>query len=181
VKTEDDPMYMDPPPPFDRSAAATVALERTVTEPEDFEGIVLRFGVWYGPGTTYASDGYTAAEVRRRRFPIVGNGEGVFSFIHIDDVASATILTLDRGSPGIYNIVDDEPAPVREWLPAYAEALGAKPPRRLPRWLARLFVGPFAARMMTELRGASNAKARRELGWSPRYPTWREGFREALG
>ena len=117
-----------------------------------------------------------AEQVRRRRFPIVGRGEGMFSFIHMEDAASATVAAVDRGAPGIYNVVDDEPAPLREWLPVYAEALGAKPPRRVPTWLARLSAGPFAVIMATELRGASNAKAKRELGWQPRYPSWREGF-----
>jgi 2-alkyl-3-oxoalkanoate reductase len=181
VKSEDDALYLDAPPPFDRSIAACVALERSVTGTAQLDGIVLRFGFWYGPGTAFASDGSIAALVRRRRYPVVGDGEGVFSFIHLDDVASATILTLDRGSPGIYNIVDDEPAPVREWLPAYAEALGAPPPRRVPAWLARLLAGRFAVYSATHLRGASNAKARRELGWNPGCESWREGFREALG
>ena len=181
VKSEDDPIFRDAPPPFDRSAAASEALERAVIETGPFEGLVLRFGFWYGPGTTFATDGYTAREVRRRRFPIVGSGEGVYSFIHIDDVASATIAALDRGSAGVYNVVDDEPAPMREWLPVFASTLDAKPPRRVPRWVVRLLVGRFPAYMMTELRGASNAKARRELDWSPRYPSWRQGFREALG
>jgi nucleoside-diphosphate-sugar epimerase len=180
VKREDNPLYMDPPPPFDRSAAATVALERAVTRTDGLEGVVLRFGFWYGRGTTFASDGYTAREVGRRRYPIVGNGGGVFSFVHIDDVVAATISALDAPT-GTYNLTDDEPSPVREWLPVYADALGAPPPRRIPRWLARLFVGRFPAYMMTELRGASNEKAKRELGWTPRHPTWRRGFREAMG
>jgi len=181
ARSEEDPVNADAPPPFDKSVAATVAMERATTETEGLEGLVLRFGFWYGPGTSFAADGYTAREVRRRRYPIVGQGTGVFSFAHVDDVASATMAALDRGEPGIYNVTDDEPAPMREWLPVYAQALDAKPPRRVPRWVARMFVGPFIAFMATELRGASNAKAKRELGWTPRYPSWRQGFREALG
>ena len=180
IKVESDPLYHAAPPPFDESAAALVALERATTETEGIEGVVLRFGWWYGPGTTYASDGYVARMVRRRRFPIVGGGGGMFSFAHVDDVASATIIALGDVPPGVYNLVDDEPAPVREWLPAYAEALGAPPPRRAPTWLASLIAGRSATFMMEKLRGASNAKARRELGWAPRYPSWRQGFREAL-
>src|SRR6185312_13187500 len=121
-------------------------------------------------------DGSVAEQVRRRRFPIVGNGRGTFSFIHTEDAASATVAAVDRGEPGIYNVVDDEPAAGRDWLPVYAEALGAKPPRRVPTWLARIVAGRFAVMMATELRGASNAKAKRELGWEPRYPSWRTGF-----
>jgi nucleoside-diphosphate-sugar epimerase len=174
-------LFTDAPPPFDRSIRIQGEMDRRVVGAEGLEGIVLRFGQWYGPGTTYASDGYMANEVRRRRFPIVGPGTGVFSFVHIDDVVEATIAALERGSAGIYNVCDDEPAPLREWLPVYAEALGTKPPRRVPRWLARLAAGKFATLMTTELRGASNAKAKRELGWTPRHPSWRQGFREALG
>jgi nucleoside-diphosphate-sugar epimerase len=144
------------------------------------EGLVLRYGQFYGPGTYYAPDGSMAEQVRRRRFPIVGRGDGVFSFIHLDDAASATIAAVEHGSPGVYNVVDNEPAPLREWLPVYAEALGAKSPFRVPTFLARLVAGSFAAIMATQLRGASNAKAKRELGWEPRYASWRQGFREAL-
>ena len=150
-------------------------------EATGIDGLVLRYGQFYGPGTYYASDGSVAEQVRRRRFPIVGGGRGTFSFIHVEDAASATVAAVDRGAPGIYNVVDDEPAPGRDWLPVYAEALGAKPPRRVPAWLARIAAGRFAVIMATELRGASNAKAKRELGWEPRYPSWRTGFSEALG
>jgi 2-alkyl-3-oxoalkanoate reductase len=181
VKDEDAPIYRDAPPPFDEGAAAALAMEQATTGTEGVEGIVLRFGFWYGPGTTYAADGYTAAQVRRRRFPIVGAGTGMFSFAHVDDVASATIAALDHGEPGTYNVTDDEPAPVSEWLPAYAKVLGASPPRRVPVWLASLLAGRFTPYMMNQLRGASNAKARAELGWTPRYVSWRQGFREALG
>jgi nucleoside-diphosphate-sugar epimerase len=136
-----------------------------------FGGIVLRYGGFYGA----ANDGLVEP-VRKRMFPIVGDGGGVFSWIHLDDAAAATVLALEHDGPAIYNIVDDDPAPVREWLPALAEALGAKPPRRVPRWLARLFAGEAAVMMGTESRGASNAKAKRELRWTLHYPTWREGF-----
>ena len=121
------------------------------------------------------------SEVRRRRFPIVAGGDGVFSFIHTDDAAAATVAAVERGAPGIYNVCDDEPAPVRDWVPAYAEAIGAKPPRRVPAWLARLVAGRAAVAFATTLRGATNAKAKAELGWRPRYASWRQGFAEALG
>jgi nucleoside-diphosphate-sugar epimerase len=143
---------------------------------------VLRYGFFYGPGTGYApSDGPAADEVRRRRFPIVGRGTGVWSWIHVDDAAAATVAALERGAPGVYNVVDGDPAPMREWLPAYAEAMGAKRPFRVPSFLARLAAGPMAVYYGTGLQGASNEKARRELGWEPRYPSWRQGFREAAG
>ena len=121
-----------------------------------------------------------AAPIRKRRFPIVGDGGGVFSHVHVDDAAAATVAAIERGEPGIYNVVDDEPAPLREWLPVLASVLGAKPPRRIPRWLGRLAAGEAATLMMTEVRGASNAKAKRELGWQPRYPSWRQGFAQGL-
>jgi 2-alkyl-3-oxoalkanoate reductase len=181
IKDEDAPLMTNAPPPFDRSARAYVSMEERILGAKGMDGLVLRFGFWYGPGTTYAHDGYTAGEVRKRRFPIVGKGTGVFPFIHIDDVVEATILAMERGAPGAYNVTDDDPAEMREWLPAYAEALGAKPPRRVPKWLARLAAGRFTTLMATELRGASNAKAKRELGFEPRWPSWRQGFREALG
>jgi 2-alkyl-3-oxoalkanoate reductase len=158
-------------------------VERAVTEIEWGEGLVLRYGGFYGPGTaiSLATDAVMAAPIRKRRFPIIGDGGGVFSHIHIDDAAAATVAAVDHGQPGIYNIVDDEPAPVREWLPVLASSLDAKPPRRIPRWLGRLAAGEAATRMMTEARGASNAKAKRELGWQLRYPSWRQGFAQGLG
>ena len=143
-------------------------LDRAVTEAG---GTALRYGGFYGA----PNDGLIKP-VRRRQFPIVGDGGGVISFIHLDDAAAATVLAVEQDRPGIYNIVDDEPAPVREWLPVLAEALGAKPPRHAPRWLARLIAGEAAVVMGTEARGASNAKAKRELGWALRYPSWRQGF-----
>jgi nucleoside-diphosphate-sugar epimerase len=136
---------------------------------------------FYGPGTSYASDGAQAGEVRKRRLPIVGKGDGAFSFIHVEDAATAVLAALENGAPGIYNIVDDEPAPMRDWVPVYAKALGAKKPRRVPVWLAKLVAGRALAANAASLRGASNAKAKRELGWQPRYRSWRQGFREALG
>jgi nucleoside-diphosphate-sugar epimerase len=145
------------------------------------EGIVLRYGQLYGPGTWYAPDGSIAEQVRKRRFPIVGSGEARFSFVHVDDAAGATVAAVERGRTGVYNVCDDEPAPMREWLPAYAEALGAKPPRRVPALVARLVAGRATAEDATTLRGASNARARAELGWQPRWGSWRDGFRSALG
>lgn len=180
TKDETAPLFLDPPKPFDRSARVYQEMEATILDAPGLESLVLRFGYWYGPGTAYASDGHYAKEVRKRRFPIVGAGGGIFPFVHIDDVVGATLAALKRGSPGIYNIVDDDPAPLREWLPAYAEALGAKPPRRVPLWLARLAVGSFPALMATQMRGAQNDKAKRELGWEPTWPTWREGFKGGL-
>jgi nucleoside-diphosphate-sugar epimerase len=168
VKTEDDPLDPTPPKHFGQSAAAMAYLEQAVT---DFGGIALRYGAFYGA----ANDG-TLEPVRKRQFPIVGDGGGVWSWIHLDDAAAATVLALDHDGPAIYNIVDDEPAPVREWLPVLAEALGAKPPPRFPTWLALLLAGEAVTAMSTDARGASNAKAKRELGWTPRYPTWRTGF-----
>ncbi len=178
VKGEDDPVMREAPGEFGEAVAATLDLERQVLEADGLEGLVLRYGFFYGPGSSYAGDGYQAGEVRRRRFPIVGKGTGTFSYIHVDDAAAATALAVERGAPGTYNVVDDEPAPLREWLPVYAEAVGAKRPLRVPAWLARLIAGPAAVSMATDLRGASNAKAKRELGWQLRHPSWRQGFAE---
>ncbi len=181
VVDEQARLATDAPEPFGSTVRLHVEMERRIVENTSFAGLVLRFGFWYGPGTSFASDGYTAREVRRRRYPVVGNGGGMFSFVHIDDVVTATIASLDRGAPGVYNVVDDDPAPMREWLPGYAEALGAPRPLRVPVWLARLAAGTLVVGQATRMRGASNAKAKRELGWEPTYPTWREGFRTALG
>jgi nucleoside-diphosphate-sugar epimerase len=175
----------DPPDPDARQPGleAILYLEQAVTTIEWGEGLALRYGGFYGPGTaiSLAPDALMAGPIRKRRFPIVGDGGGVLSHIHIEDAAAATAIAVERGRPGIYNIVDDEPAPVREWLPVLARALGAKPPRRIPRWLGRLAAGEMATLMMTEARGASNEKAKRELGWQPRYASWRQGFVEGLG
>jgi nucleoside-diphosphate-sugar epimerase len=176
IKRETDRLFTDAPEPFGRTIRLSAEMDENITGSDKIEGLVLRFGFWYGPGTSFAPDGYTASEVKKRRFPIVGDGGGVYSFIHIDDVVEATLAAMERGAAGVYNVCDDEPAPMSEWIPAYAKALGAKPPRRVPRFLARLITGSYIALMATELRGASNAKAKRELGWAPRYPSWREGF-----
>jgi 2-alkyl-3-oxoalkanoate reductase len=181
VKSEDDPLDPNPPAAMRSTFAAIRHLEAAVTGATDLEGIVVRYGAFYGPGTSLAPAGAHAELIRRRRFPIVGDGQGVCSFVHIDDVATATLAAIERGRRGIYNIVDDDPAPIAEWLPALAAALGAKPPRHAPVWLARLIGGEQTVVVMTQIRGASNAKAKRKLGWRPRYPSWREGFCQALG
>jgi nucleoside-diphosphate-sugar epimerase len=179
VVTEEAPLYWDAPAFFQRSVRALAELEQLVTQTAGLHGVVLRYGYFYGPGTHFASDGGTAEAVRHRRYPIVGAGAGVFSFIHVEDAAAATVAAL-AAPPGAYNIVDDEPAPLREWLPVYAAALGAPPPRGVPRWLARLVLGAGPVGWVDTLRGASNEKVKRALGWHPRYPSWRSGFREAL-
>ncbi len=183
VLTEADPIDPNPPGAMRPALVGILHVERAVTSIEWGEGLVLRYGGFYGPGTSVsrAPDAAFAAPVRKRRFPIVGDGGGVWSHVYIEDAATATAVAVERGEPGIYNIVDDEPAPVREWLPALASALGAKPPRRIPRWVARLAAGEMATVMMTESRGSSNAKAKRELGWQLRYPSWRQGFVQGLG
>jgi nucleoside-diphosphate-sugar epimerase len=182
VKSETDPLDPDPPQALRATVAAIRHLEQAVTGIGWGEGIVLRYGGFYGPGTSVSLDpgAAMAAPIRRRRFPVIGGGGGVWSFVHIDDAAAATLAAVERGGGGIYQIVDDDPAPVRDWLPAFADALGARPPRRVPRWVGRLAAGEAATVMMTEVRGASNAKARRELGWQPRYPSWRLGFATGL-
>jgi nucleoside-diphosphate-sugar epimerase len=180
-KTEEDPLDPSPPANQRESLAAIRELEQTVLGADGIEGIALRYANLYGPGTGFALDGDLVEMVRKRRLPIVGNGAGVWSFIHVDDVATATIAAIGRGAPGVYNVADDEPAPVVEWLPELAKAVGAKPPRRVPVWLGRLATGDVGVSMMTQIRGTSNAKAKRELGWSPRYASWRDGFRTGLG
>jgi 2-alkyl-3-oxoalkanoate reductase len=178
VKHEDAPLNLGAPPPFGEGVRVIDEMERTVLQTEGFDGLVLRYGWFYGPGTYYADDGYTAREVRRRRFPIIGRGAGLFSFIHVDDAAAATVAAVERGAPGVYNIVDDEPGAMRDWLPVYARAIGAGRPLRVPLWLARMVAGPMAVAVGVQP-GASNAKAKRELGWEPRWHSWREGFSEA--
>jgi nucleoside-diphosphate-sugar epimerase len=153
-------------------------LERQV---RDAGGIVLRYGQLYGPGTAFAAGGSWAENLRRRRLPIVGDGRGVFSFCHVEDAASATVTALAHDGPATYNVVDDEPAKISEWVPVYAQIVGAPKPWRAPAWLARLLAGPIAVTMVNELRGASNARIKRELDWQPRYASWRQGFREAMG
>jgi nucleoside-diphosphate-sugar epimerase len=174
VKDEDGRPWTDAPEPFRSGAGPTLEHEREATQTPGLEGIVLRYGQFYGPGTYYAADGNIAEQVRRRRFPIVGRGEGMFSFIHTTDAAAATVASLEGGAPGIYNVVDDEPAPQPEWLPVLAQALRADPPAA-----AETLPPPYTLEM--SLRGASNVKAKRELGWRPQYATWREGFAASLG
>jgi nucleoside-diphosphate-sugar epimerase len=168
VKSEDDPLDTNPPEAARESWDAMAYLDRVVTEAG---GIILRYGVFYGEPDDKLID-----TIRKRMWPIVGKGDGVSSFIHLDDAAAATVLAVEHEGPAIYNIVDDEPAPAREWLPEVAKIVGSKPPRRFPAWLARLFAGEALVMMGTESRGASNAKAKRELGWTLRYPSWRQGF-----
>jgi 2-alkyl-3-oxoalkanoate reductase len=177
VHRERDPMLLDAPRPYTRSARAIVELERTVL---GAGGVVLRYGYFYGPGSSISRGGSTAQDVARRRLPIVGAGTGVWSFIHVDDAAGATVLALTRGASGSYNVVDDEPAAVSEWLPVLAESLGAPRPWRVPAFIARPVAGSYGVRVMTRAQGASNELAKRELGWAPAHPSWREGFRTAL-
>ena len=173
VKKEEDPLDPTPVPAMSESLAALRHLEAAVGA---VGGIALRYGSFYG-----LPDDPQLEVVRKRQFPIVGDGGGIWSFVHLEDAAAATVLALERGEPGIYNVVDDEPAPVREWLPALAETIGAKPPHRVPRTIARLLGGEAGVALMTQVRGASNAKAKRELGWVLRYPSWRQGFGAAYG
>jgi nucleoside-diphosphate-sugar epimerase len=180
AKVEDDPFDPSPPANQRESLQAIRQLEATVLGAESIEGIVLRYASFYGPGTNIAADGDICALVRKRSLPLIGDGAGVWSFIHVDDAAAATVLALGRGAPGVYNVGDDEPAPVSRWLPALAEAIGAKPPRHVPVWVGRLAAGDVGVSMMTQIRGISNAKARRELGFVPRYPSYRAGFRDGL-
>jgi 2-alkyl-3-oxoalkanoate reductase len=183
VLTEADPVDPNPPGAMRPALVGILHVERAVPAIEWGQGLVLRYGGFYGPETaiSLAPDAQMAAAIRKRLFPIIGDGGGVWSHIHIDDAAAATVAAVDHGQPGIYNIVDDDPAPVREWLPVLASALEAKPPRRIPRWLGRLAAGEMATLMMTEARGSTNEKARRELEWQPRYASWREGFATGLG
>ena len=183
VKGEEDPLDPNPPEAFRRALDAIRHLERAVSGCERVEGIVLRYGGFYGPGTSLSLDpvGEHVEAIRKRRFPIVGDGAGVWSFVHIADAAEATVAAVERGGAGTLNVVDDDPAAVRAWLPYAAETLGAKPPRRVPRWLGRLLAGEAATVMMTEVRGASNERAKRMLGWQPRFASWRRGFAEGLG
>jgi nucleoside-diphosphate-sugar epimerase len=176
VKSEDDPLDPAPPRQMRESLAAIRYLEDAVLGADWTEGIVLRYGAFYGPGTSMSRGSEQLEMVRKRRFPVVGDGRGMWSFVHVADAADATVAAIERGTRGIYNVVDDEPAAVAEWLPALAHQIGAPRPRRVPRVVGRLFAGEAGAVMMTEIRGASNAKAKRELGWRPGHPTWREGL-----
>jgi len=180
VHSERDPLVHgdQAPKPVKRSSAALASLERTVL---DAGGTVLRYGYFYGPGSAISREGSTGREVARGRLPVVGSGAGVWSFIHVDDAAAATVAALGASKPGAFNVVDDEPARVAEWIPALARALGASKPRKVPALLARPLAGSYGVALMTQAQGASNALAKRELGWSPRYASWREGFATALG
>jgi nucleoside-diphosphate-sugar epimerase len=180
VKTEEDPLDPHPPEGVRAALDAIRYLESAVTGSPDLEGLALRYGGFYGPGTSLGEGGDVLEAVRKRRFPIVGDGGGVWSFLHVDDAATATAAAIEGGAPGIYNVCDDEPATVAEWMPVLAEAIGARAPRHAPVWLARLLAGEAGVVLMTEIRGASNEKAKGELGWRPRFATWREGFRSGL-
>jgi nucleoside-diphosphate-sugar epimerase len=173
IKTEDDPLDPEPPADARESLAAIRYLEAAVTGADGLEGVVLRYGGFYGPTTSIDQGGEHLELIRKRRFPLGGDGAGVWSFVHIDDAAAATVAAIEGSATGIYNVVDDDPATTRDWLPALAAAIDAKPPRRLPAWLVKLAAGPQALSLMTRARGASNAKAVRELGWRPQH-TWRE-------
>jgi nucleoside-diphosphate-sugar epimerase len=183
VKSEDDDLDPTPAEPMRSTLEAIRYLEETVTGATWTEGIVLRYGGFYGPATGFGlhPEGDMVELLRKRKFPVVGRGTGVWSFVHIEDAASATVAATEHGERGIDNVVDDDPAPVREWLPSAASAIGARKPMRLPRWVGRLAAGEAAVVMMNEVRGASNAKAKRELGWKPRYASWRQGFADGLG
>jgi nucleoside-diphosphate-sugar epimerase len=181
VKTEEDELDPSPPAAMRDALDAIRYLEGAVTGATWTEGVVLRYGGFYGPFTGMTRGGEQAQLIEKRKWPVVGDGGGVWSFVQIEDAATATVEAIEHGSPGLYNVVDDDPAPVREWLPALAAALGARKPMRLPRWLGRIAAGEAGVVMMTEVRGASNAKAKRELGWQLRYPSWRQGFAEGLG
>jgi 2-alkyl-3-oxoalkanoate reductase len=178
VKSEDEPFEPNPPKLMRNTLAAIRHLEAAVTRAD---GLALRYGGFYGPGTSITPGGDSVGPVEKRRFPIVGSGSGVWSFAHIDDAAAATAIAVERGAPGVYNVVDDEPAPVSVWLPELAKIMGAKPPRHVPLWVGRIAGGEIAVAMMTKVRGASNAKAKRELGWQPRWASWRDGFRATMG
>jgi 2-alkyl-3-oxoalkanoate reductase len=180
VKSEDDPRDPDPPAALRRLLAALRHLEAATLGAAGIEGLALRYANFYGPGTNLAPGGEMVELVRKRRLPIIGDGSGVWSLIHMVDAAAATVAALERGAPGVYNVADDEPAPASVWLPELARVLGAKPPLRVPVWLGRLAAGEAGVLLFTRLRGASNAKAKRELGWELRYPSWRDGFRHDL-
>jgi 2-alkyl-3-oxoalkanoate reductase len=181
VKTEEDELDPAPPDALRDGLDAIRYLEAAVTGATWTEGVVLRYGGFYGPGTGMSRGGKQAQLIEKRKWPVVGDGGGVWSFVQIEDAATGTVEAIEHGSPGVYNVVDDDPAPAREWLPALAAALGARKPMRLPRWLGRIAAGEAAVVMMTDVRGASNAKAKQELSLQLRYPSWRQGFVEGLG
>jgi nucleoside-diphosphate-sugar epimerase len=179
VKSEEDPLDATPPAELRRTLRAIQHLESRLLHATHLAGVVLRYGAFYASGTGILDES-VLAQLQRRRFPLIGNGNGWWSFVHVEDAAAATALAVEHGAPGIYNIVDDEPAPVRDWLPELAKLVAAKPPRRIPAWIAGLFAGKHLVTMMTEARAGSNAKAKRVLGWQPAYASWREGFKSAL-
>jgi nucleoside-diphosphate-sugar epimerase len=181
IKTEEDQLDSDPPRTMRRSLAAFRHLEGAVLDADGLEGLVLRYGNLYGPGTDTSEGGKFVELVDKRELPLIGNGQGIWSFLHVEDAAGATLAAIEGGEPGIYNVCDDEPASVAEWLPELAAILEAPAPRRVPRWLGRLAAGEAIVVMFTAARGASNAKAKRELTWTPRYASWRTGFRTGLG
>jgi len=181
VKTEQDPFDSHPPANQVKSLQAIRYVENAVVNAGGIEGIALRYGNFYGPGTGLDLGGDIITQVRKRMFPIVGDGAGIWSFVHMDDAAAAAMVAIEHGRPGVYNVADDEPAPASKWLPDLAAVVGAKPPRHVPVWLGRLVAGEVGVSMMTQIRGTSSAKAKAELGWAPRYRTYREGFREGLG
>ena len=178
VKTEEDPLDPSPAPASRETLAAIRYVEQATT---DAAGLALRYGALYGPGNAIGRGGQILEMVRARKLPLVGGGTGVWSFCHVEDAASATALAVTTGAPGVYNVVDDDPAPVSEWLPELARIVGAKPPMRVPAWLAKPLIGEYGVSLMTKVRGSSNAKAKRALGWQPRFASWREGFRSGLG
>jgi len=180
IKAEEDPLDPEPPAAFRRTLEAIRYLESAIIGETAVEGLILRYGTFYGPGTAISEQGWMVNDVRNRRIPIIGGGSGVWSFTHVDDAARFTRAAITRGAPGIYNIVDDDPARVSQWLPALAAALGAKPPRRIPAWIARFVIGD-AVVFMTDVRGASNAKAKRAFGLNLIWPSWRDGFKRGLG
>jgi nucleoside-diphosphate-sugar epimerase len=180
VKTEEDPLISDPPEAVRDTVEAIRHLESVTTATPGIDGLVLRYGGFYGPGNALGKGGALLEAVAARKVPIVGKGGGINSFIHIDDAAAVSALAVERGEPGVYNIVDDEPAPASVWLPYLADVIGARAPRRVPVWLAKLVVGEPGVSMMTKIRGSSNVKAKRELGMTLKYPSWRQGFREGL-
>jgi nucleoside-diphosphate-sugar epimerase len=179
IKSEDDAPATGAPGPFGEAVRGTVDMEQMVLAKPGIAGVVLRYGAFYGPGTWYARDGSLTRMVRRRMHPIVGDGGGMFSWLHVDDAASATVRAVESGVTGVFNITDDEPAPVSEWLPVFAAAMGAPRPMHAPAWLVRLVAGESALAALTVAPGASNARARTALGWAPRWSSWREGFVQA--
>jgi nucleoside-diphosphate-sugar epimerase len=181
LKTEEDSFDPTPPTNQRRTLEAIVYVEAAVVGASGLEGIALRHANHYGPGTSFALNGDLVKLIHKRQLPVIGDGGGIWSFIHVDDLAQATVAAVERGTRGVYNIVDDEPVASRDWIRALAEAVGAKPPRHVPVWLGKLAAGEVGVSMMTQIRGTSNAKAKRELGWKPQYASYREGFRLGLG